>query len=446
MDTALTRMYRNRRVSLSPDENQQTLTADSTSCRRGDGQLMDPRTRDALGSIRLSWAATADDIWHSQGALHVPGLNDAAFDQVLAAFTDADRRMDSCPLGVVVRGQAGSGKSHLLGQVRERVQAGGGFFFLVEPLDATGFWDLARRGVLESLLRPAANSETQLKKLLRDLAATAPDLTHAERRSVVGDADLTPETLSKFLNMLHKSKGEMVRRTHHTLRALVLLGANDPGVQDVGQAYLHSAEDLDDTGRRIWGIGVSTLTPQEAVRDISQLVAIAGPAVLAIDQIDTLLAPPLDCASALDGATFNRDLERVAHGLMSIRQTMRRTAAVVACQPTVWESIGSRSIGTAADRFRATATLKPLHDPKVGREIVERRFTAGYKAIEFVPPYPSWPFMTSVFDGTTECTPRQLLRRVDAYVRSCLARDVVEELTLLKMTAPESIRPVSRAV
>ncbi len=342
---------------------------------------MEPRERDALGSIRLSWAVTADDVWHSQGAVHVPALNDGAFDQVLAAFADADRGMDSSPLGVVVRGQAGSGKTHLLGQVRERVQTGGGFFFLVEPLDATGFWDLARSGVLESLCRPAAKSKTQLKKLLRDLAAIAPDLTHAERRSVGGDADLTPQILSKFLNTLHKSKGEMIRRTHHTLRALVLLGANDPGVQGVGHAYLHSAEEFDDTGRRIWGIGVSTLTPQDCVRDISQLVALVAPAVLAIDQIDTLLAQPVDGPSSADGATYNRNLERVAHGLMSIRQTMRRTAAVVACEPSVWESIGSRSIGTAADRFRVTAPLKPLHDADAGREIVERRFTAGYQAI-----------------------------------------------------------------
>ena len=77
----------------------------------------------------------------------------------------------------------------------------------------------------------------------------------------------------------------------------VLLGANDLDVQDIGQAYLNSTEDVDDTGRRQWAIGVSTLTPQECVRDISRLVALAGPAVLAIDQIDTLLAQSAD----LDG-------------------------------------------------------------------------------------------------------------------------------------------------
>ena len=84
---------------------------------------MDPREREALSSLRLSWAPTADDLWHSQGALHVPGFNDKALDDVMSAFTDAGREQQSSPLGVVVQGPAGSGKTHLLGQVRERVQA-----------------------------------------------------------------------------------------------------------------------------------------------------------------------------------------------------------------------------------------------------------------------------------------------------------------------------------
>jgi hypothetical protein len=395
---------------------------------------MDLRDREALGSLRLSWAPTADDLWHSQGALHVPGFNDEALDQVMAAFADAERGPDSSPLGVVVRGQAGSGKTHLLGQVRERVQSGEGFFFLVELLDATSFWESARSGILESLGRPAAERETQLKELLWHLASLA-HVSRAERRAVVGDDELTPEILRTFVNALHKARGETVRQTHHTLRALVLLGANDLGVQDIGQAYLNSTEDLDDTGRRTWAIGVSTLTPQECVRDISRLVALAGPAVLAIDQIDTLLAQSADRTSSPEGATDNRDLEHVAHGLMSIRQSMRRTAAVVACLPAAWEAIRSRATAPVADRFRVTAPLHPLPSADIGRAILERRFTASYRSIEFDPPYPSWPVLPSAFDDAPEYTPRQLLKRADAHVRSCLEQDVVQELAHLKEVA-----------
>ncbi|MDT5105954.1 MAG: hypothetical protein QOI25_3467 [Mycobacterium sp.] len=398
---------------------------------------MDPREREALSSLRLSWAPTADDLWHSQGAFHVPGFNDKALDQVMAAFADADGEPESSPLGVVVVGQAGSGKTHLLGQVRERAQGADGFFFVVELLDATSFWESARSGMLESLGRPAAERETQLKELLWQLASLA-HVSRADRRAVIGDDELTPEILSTFVNALHKKSRQTVRQTHHTLRALVLLGAADLGVQDFGQAYLNSTEDIDDSGRRKWSIGVSTLTPQECVRDVSRLVALAGPAVLAIDQIDTLLAQSADrtTVSGRDvGGSDNRDLEHVAHGLMSIRQTMRRTAAVVACLPAAWEAIRSRATGTVPDRFRVTAPLQGLPSPDVARAILERRFTASYRAIDFTPRYPSWPILASAFDDAPEYTPRQLLKRADTHVRSCLDRDVVDELAHLKAAA-----------
>ncbi|MDT5152287.1 MAG: hypothetical protein QOI01_4020 [Mycobacterium sp.] len=400
---------------------------------------MDPQQRDALKSLRLSFAPAADDLWHSQGTFHVPGVNDGALEVVMAAFDDADRAPDSSPLGVVVRGRAGSGKTHLLGQVRERVQAQDGFFFLLELLDATSFWESARSSILESLGRPAAERETQLKEVLWRLASVA-HVSRADRRAVAGEDELTPEILSTFVNALNKSSPQVVRRAHHTLRALVMLGATDLGVQDVGQAYLNSAEDVDDTGRRTWGIGVSTLTPQECVRDISRLVALAGPSVLAIDQIDTLLAQSAtSTAGRKGGAGDNRDLEHVAHGLMGIRQTMRRTAEVVACLPVVWELIRSRATATVADRFRETAPLSPLPNAAVARAILERRFTASYRSVGFTPPYPSWPILASAFDDAPDLTPRQLLQRADAHVRWCLERDVVEELTHLNDRAGEAI-------
>ncbi len=393
---------------------------------------MDVTEREALSSLRLSFAPTADDLWHAQGSFHVAGFNDGALDAVMAAFDDADRHPESSPLGVVVRGQAGSGKTHLLGQVRERVQAADGFFFLLELLDATSFWESARSSILESLGRSAADRDTQLKELLWQLASVA-HVSRADRRAVSGEDELTPTVLSAFVNALHKSNPQVVRQTHHTLRALVLLGAADLGVQDIGQAYLNSSEDVDDTGRRTWAIGVSTLTPQECVRDISRLVALAGPSVLAIDQIDTLLAQSATSTAGRDGGVAdNRDLEHVAHGLMSIRQTMRRTAEVVACLPVVWESIRSRATATVADRFRETAPLKTLPNADVARAILERRFTASYRAVGFTPPYPSWPILPSAFGDAPDYTPRQLLRNADQHIRRCLDRDVVDELTHLK--------------
>lgn len=395
---------------------------------------MESAHREALSALRLTWAPTADDLWHSQGALHVRGLHDRPMADVMAAFGDAVRETDSSPLGVVVRGPAGSGKTHLLGQVREQVQTSGGFFFLVELLDAAGFWQSARAGILESLGRPGSERETQLKDLLWELSSVA-HISRANRRAVIGDDDLTPEILTDFVNSLHKVHRHTVKRAHHTLRALVLLGAGDLELQDIGEAFLTGNGE-----KEAWGLPAPVLTPQESVRDISRLIALAGPSVLALDQIDTLLAQSVDRTDSAgaepgaDGAARpagNNDLEHIAHGLMSIRQTMRRTVGVVACLPAAWEAIQDRATATVQDRFRTTALLQGLPTPEVGRAILERRFTASYSAIGFAAPYPSWPILPSAFDEATQYTPRQLLKRADTHVRRCLERDTVEELASL---------------
>jgi hypothetical protein len=401
---------------------------------------MDPREREALSSLRLAWAPTADDLWHAQGGVHVSGLHDHALTDVIAAFTDAERDADSNPLGVVIRGPAGSGKTHLLGQVRQRVQQSGGFFFLVELLDAAGFWQSTRGGIVESLGRPGSERDTQLKDLLWALSSIA-HIGRADRRAIIGDDDLTPETLTTFVNALHKVHRHTVRQTHHTLRALVLLGAAELDLQDIGQAFLSTGDDLDSDERARWGIPAPKATAQESVRDISRLVALAGPSVLAVDQIDTLLAQSTDRTASAEG-TDNRELEHVAHGLMSIRQTMRRTAAVVACLPAAWEAIRERATATVQDRFRTTRTLQALPTADIGRAILERRFTASYRAIGYTPPYPSWPVLPAAFAEAPQFTPRELLKRTDTHIRRCLERDTVEELA--RLTGPVSTQDHDR--
>ena len=213
--------------------------------------------REALASLRLTWAPTVDDLWRPQAATHVPGLNEDAIDDVMDAFGDAARDPASAPLGIVVRGPAGSGKTHLLGQIRERVQAAAGYFFVVELLDAASFWQSVRNGILESLGRTGAERETQLKDLLWALVDCACVMRrtpgHHRRRGF----DL--DTLDRFVNALAKARPDPVRQCHQTLRALVLLGASDLAAHDVGEAYLHSSDEHGSDDRDQWRLRVAGL-------------------------------------------------------------------------------------------------------------------------------------------------------------------------------------------
>ena len=385
--------------------------------------------RDALSSLRLTWAPTPDDLWQPQAATHVPGLNEYAVDDVMDAFADAVREPGSRPLGVAVRGPAGSGKTHLLGQIRERVQDGGGYFFIVQLLDAASFWESVRNGILDGLGRPGLNRETQLKDLLWELSSIA-HISRADRRAIIGDDDLDPETLDRFVTALHKAHRDPVRDCHQTLRALVLLAATDLAAHDVGDAYLHSSAEFGADDRDGWGLRGSPASAQACVRDISRLIALAGPVVLAVDQIDTLLAQSMALTGGAADAG-NGVLEQVAHGLMAVRETMRRTVAVVACLPSVWEHIRDRATASVSDRFRVTTPLRPLPTPDVGRAILEKRFVARYAEAGFDPPYPSWPIRPVAFAEAPDYTPRQLLKRADSHVRQCLQHGEVIELERL---------------
>ena len=139
-------------------------------------------------------------------------------------------------------------------------------------------------------------------------------ISRPDRRAVIGDEDLTPEILTGFVNTLTKHHAKMKRQSRHTLRALVLLGASDPELNDVGEAYLTGTEDLDSGDPKTWGLDSPPKTGQETVQEISRFVALAGPAVLAIDQIDTLIAQSLSRTDDAAVTNDNRDLDQVATG------------------------------------------------------------------------------------------------------------------------------------
>lgn len=383
--------------------------------------------RKALESLRLTWAPTANDLWRAQAATHVAGLNEFAIDDVMDAFGDAIRDPVSSPLGVVVQGRAGSGKTHLLGQVRERVQVSDGYFFLVTLSDSATFWESVRNGIVESLGRPGAHRDTQLKDLLWELSSIA-HVSRADRRAIIGDDDLDPETLERFVTALDKAHRDPVRDCRQTLRALVLLGATELAAHDVGEAYLQASAEFGSDERAVWGLRASPASAQACVQEFSRLIALAGPAVLALDQIDTVLARSLARTDDATEDSANDALHLVADGLMTLREKLRRIVAVVACLPAVWEGIRTRATATVADRFRVTAPLQPLPTPEIGRAILERRFVASYAETGFQPPYPSWPILPAAFNEAPDYTPRQLLIKADAHIRQCRTHDEVVEL------------------
>nr|BFE75711.1 hypothetical protein GCM10020092_090120 [Actinoplanes digitatis] len=393
--------------------------------------------RKALAALRFDWAPVPDDVWRPS-PFHVDGLHRGVVTDVVAGMADASSSTDGSPLGLVLRGRRGSGKTHLLGWVRQQIQVQGGYFFLVSLLDAKGFWDSVLASMLEGLFRTVPESDTQLRLFLRRLSSVV-GAPRSARRAAMGETDLTPTALDAFVLGLGDYDRLVARECDDTLRALALSASEDVVHRDLAENYFSSEPEAVAGERAPWRMRRKPRTAQEIVRELSKLLALTGPTVIAVDQIDTLISqssvashenqqpepPTTDWAQLLV-------LEQIAHGLMALRDNTRRTLTLVACIPPSWMLIKNRATDTVRDRFREPEEMLTIRDTKIARDLIEKkRFAHSFRQVRYTPPYPSWPIRPEAFDTAAKFTPRQLLIEIDAHVRNCLLENKVREVTRL---------------
>src|SRR5580693_2021934 len=324
-------------------------------------QRMSNEELTALAGLTFNWTRALDDVWTDQ-RYHVDGLH-----AVTAALIGSGIRTVTAdgarPLGIVIQGQRGVGKTHLLGWTREQVQRAGGFFFLVGDLFTKAFWEQVLGSMVEQLLPLPDGSRNQLAALQED--------------------------------------------------------------QHVGYYYL-TANEVDLQDRRHWRINSTRKIPRLLVNEVSQLLALAGPIVLAIDQVDALIDELV--GRSADDAAKSRPLADVATGLMALRDVAHRTLTIVSCLPESWEYIRKYGVDTVTDRFREARQLRNIPSADVGRLMIEKRFAVDFGRVGFEPPYPTWPILPAAFDDASKYTARALLKRIEAHVARCLQNQVVAEL------------------
>ncbi len=392
----------------------------------------------ALAGLTFNWTRALDDVWADQ-RYHVDGLH-----AVTAALVGTGIRAVTAdgarPLGIVIQGQRGVGKTHLLGWTREQVQRAGGFFFLVGDLFTKAFWEQVLGSMVEQLLPLPDGSRNQLAALLTRLADRV-GLEGSFRAQVTGEVPPTPEGVKVFIAALRRVAPSLGLICQDTARALVLLASPLQEDQDVGYYYLTGNEvDLQD--RRHWRINSTRKIPRLLVNEVSQLLALAGPIVLAIDQVDALI-DELVGRSAADAAQA-RPLADVATGLMALRDVAHRTLTIVSCLPESWEYIRKYGVDTVTDRFREARQLRNIPSADVGRLMIEKRFAVDFGRVGFEPPYPTWPILPAAFDDASKYTARALLKRIEAHVGRCLQDQKITELDHLD-ESPDGGQPVTAA-
>lgn len=379
----------------------------------------------ALAALTFNWTRALDDVWTDQ-RYHVDGLHAETADLIREGIR-AVAADDAKPLGLVIQGERGVGKTHLLGWTREQVQRAGGYFFLIGDLFTKAFWEQVLGSVVEQLLPLPDGSRNQLATLLAGLADRV-GLDGGFRAQVTGQVPPSPDALKVFVAALRRTDPSLGLLCQDTVRALALLASPLQEDQDVGYYYLTGNEvDLQD--RRRWKINSTRKTAPLLVREVSQLLALTGPIVIAIDQIDALIDELVGVR--LDDAPQSRPLADVATGLMSLRDVAHRTLTVVSCLPESWDAIRRYGVGPVADRFRVARQMRNVPSAHIGRLMIAKRFAMDFARVGFEPPYPTWPILPAAFDDASKYTARALLRCVETHVGRCLRERSVVELDRL---------------
>jgi hypothetical protein len=400
---------------------------------------MTPPRQQALARLRFNFAETPDDVWHTSPS-HVDRLHDRVQHRIRAGIADAKNSHGPSPIGIVLQGRKGVGKTHMLGSVRRMVQDDDGYFFLIQLTTGEAFWEDVATAMRSELLRTTDNGDLQLTELLRRLCDRA-SVPEGMRAAVVGDAPLTPEELNKFIVALRRVDARVAMECDDVIRALALCATADGEHSDLGKDYLSGWKAAGEQ-HRIWGLG-KTKQPQAVVGDFSRVLALTGPSVVAFDQLDSLLDLRTTAVDEQVDAEVADNLSLIASGLMQLRETTRRALSIVACLPDTWKMLKSVAANTVADRFTPAPILSTIMDPEVGRELVAKWLAPVYESLAFTPPHPTWPVAPSAFGSAKfSYTPRQLLRRIEEHAESCFYGEMRELTSFDEAATPEPPAPI----
>jgi hypothetical protein len=389
----------------------------------------------ALSALTFNWTRTLNDVW-APARSHVEGLHAEVAHDISRAIAEAATG-EANPLGLVLEGQRGVGKTHLLGWTREQVQRAGGYFFLVGDLSAKAFWEELLGCVVEQLLPLPDGSRDQLHALLNGLVDRT-GLDPVIRDAVTGRTAPSPAALKVFIRELRRIDPRIGLICQDTARALVLLASPDTDDQDVGY-YFMTGNEVDQEDRRRWSINATRSVPRLLITELSRLLALTGPTVIAVDQIDALIDDLVRQASDL--GLRSPGLSEMGTGLMTLRDRTFRTLTIVSALPESWDAIHRYGTDAVVDRFGLPRQLKNIPSADVGRLIVEKRFRADYSRVGFNPPYPTWPILPAAFSDASRYTARALLKRVEAHIGACLRDRTV--LQLKRLDAEPDPEPVT---
>ncbi len=388
----------------------------------------------AFRSVDFGWTRQLRSVWRDP-PYHVPSIHKDVVDDVIDYFETktADADPDDEPVGRVIVGPAGFGKTHLIGELRRRVWKMGGWFILLDLVGVKDFWASAALGFLNSLqVRTAANGQTQYQRLISLLGERlgierpAAGIVSRHRGS---PPELVKSLAALYVEALSKRYYEEASAHRDVVTALILLISEDLDCHSIAHAWLQGMT-LDAELVRPFGIACQC-DPIKVIDGLSWVMSLVGPTLIAVDQIDAILSASNARARAV-GADGEFDetqsiVEAMSQGLMDLHERKSRAVTVISCLEATWNILKNRASAAVTDRYCEPVILKSLPGGQLARELVAARLKQAYAPLAFTPPYPTWPFAEAAFEDVGGYSPRQLLKACEAHRLRCVADGQVSE-------------------
>ncbi|MBF0528444.1 MAG: hypothetical protein HQK55_04070 [Deltaproteobacteria bacterium] len=390
---------------------------------------------EALKLASFDWVMRLDDVWRTS-PYDVPEFNAHLRQGVI----DTCRQLkNTSPLGWVIIGPAGAGKTHLLASLRREAASAGYFFILVDMTDVKDFWETLLLGYLTSLREPEAQPQGR-RLIVEILTFLGLDRNKAQRYAIaLGKIprDSLVENTNKVIQKLGQRFRQKVISHQDIIRALFLLNSDDFVLGNLGYTFLQGLA-LEEYEAKSLGLRQPQMEPIQVLRGLSWSLGLGGPTILALDQLDAIvneqhLASGLDESGdrAKEQKMAKMIIEGLGRGLSALPDHTTRTLCLLSCLESTWDIMRRTALKSSTDRFQAPMALRPVTQPQMAADLVARRLARAFRSVGIYPPFPTWPFRPQAFEAVAGLTPREILKRCEAYRRKCLETGLAEELNSL---------------
>jgi len=389
---------------------------------------------DVIRSVNFDWAMRLSEVW-SHAAWDIPELH-ASVRSEFARKLEIMRENPGVgsPLGWVIVGGGGTGKTHLLGTFRREATRRKCAFVLVDMTDVRSFWESVLQGYIDSLQQSFGNAVFQYEWVLRNIIERlGPNKPVIQILSILAERkskDLQGD-IGKVLSALSRVFPKETLKYQNVVRALICLNSDDFSISSLGMTWLQG-QALEDDERKALGFSVNCEQPSKIVEALSWFMSLSGPMVLAFDQLDPIVTQlhyrKQGDQSTEEQATAEAIIVEIGSGLGSLRDMTRNTLTIISCVESTWQILGSTVLKTFIDRFESPWRLSAVGNEVVAQAIVSGRLGTAFEAADFKPKYPTFPFRPEAFNDLKLDTPREILKKCDAHRQRCIVAKVVREL------------------